>query len=307
MSRGTRSGYLAASLPAPAWTLAVAGLLPVVALSWWLSVGRMDGMDAGPSASLGTFGWFVATWLLMMAAMMIPAIAPAVASSFVARSTLLRFVVATGFVAGYLVAWALAGVAVFGVVRAGDAVAGGTFAWHNAGRWVSVAVLAVAAAYQLSSSKGRWLDRCRAESIGSDRNPAQGARSGLAAGGRCLASSWALMLVLFALGAMSLVWMGVVAGLIAAERLSPLVWPARVAAAGVLLAISVGVAAAPASVPGFTVPGSPAAQQAMMHMDGMPAAQNHMRMPGAMARPAANQMPTGRMARPSPGAGHMAP
>jgi predicted metal-binding membrane protein len=294
MNRGARSSSLTASLPAPAWTLAAAALLPVVALSWWLSVGRMDGMDAGPTAALGTFGWFAATWVLMMAAMMIPAIAPAVASGFGARPTLRRFVVAAGFVSGYLAVWAVAGAAAYGVVRAGRGLAGGTFAWHHAGRWVSVAVLAVAAIYQLSSSKGRWLDRCRAESIGSDRSPAHGARSGLRAGGRCLASSWALMLVLFALGAMSLLWMGVVAGLIAAERLSPVVWPARVATAGVLLAIAVGVAAAPASVPGLTVPGSPAAQQAMMQMDGVSPA-------------AHNQMPMQRMAKPASRHMHMAP
>jgi hypothetical protein len=77
---------------------------------------------------------------------------------------------------------------------------------------------------------------------------------------------------------MSLLWMGVVAGLIAAERLSPVAWPARAATAGVLLAIAVGVAAAPASVPGFTVPGSRAAEQAMMQMDGMSPSPAHTQM-----------------------------
>ena len=70
------------------------------------------------------------------------------------------------------------------------------------------------------------------------------------AGLRCLASSWALMAVLFALGAMSLVWMGVVAVLIIAERLAPLTWPARGAAAGVLLMLAVAVAAVPGALPG---------------------------------------------------------
>ena len=276
MSSGTGPRPLTASRPVPAWPVALAVLVPVVALSWWLSLGRMDGMDAGPSAALGTFGWFAATWVLMMAAMMIPAVAPAVASSFTARPSARRFVVAAGFVASYLLVWALAGAAVYGVVRAGRAVAGDAFAWRHAGRWVSVSVVAVAAAYQLSSSNGQWLDRCRSESVVSDRGLRDGTLSGLRAGGRCVASSWALMLVLFALGAMSLVWMGVVAALIAVERLAPVVWPARVASAAVLLATAVGVAAAPASVPGFTVPGSPQAQRATMQMDGMAAP----RMPG---------------------------
>jgi predicted metal-binding membrane protein len=198
--------------------------------------------------------------------MMIPAEAPAVASSFAVRPTARRFVVAAGFVVGYLLVWALAGAAVYGVLRAGRAAAGDVFAWRHAGRWLSVAIVALAAAHQLSSSKGQWLARCRSESVASERDLKGGALSGLRAGGRCVASSWALMLVLFALGAMSLVWMGVVAALIAVERLAPVVWLARMAIAAVLVAIAVGVAAAPASVPGFAVPGSSGAQPAMMRM-----------------------------------------
>jgi predicted metal-binding membrane protein len=62
------------------------------------------------------------------------------------------------------------------------------------------------------------------------------------------------MVALFALGVMSLTWMLVVSGLIAAEKLLP--WR-RVAMAGtsvVLLATATGVAVAPASVPWLTVP-----------------------------------------------------
>jgi len=73
-------------------------------------------------------------------------------------------------------------------------------------------------------------------------------------GAWCLGCCWALMVALFALGAMSLTWMLVVSGLIAAEKLLP--WR-RVATAGVsvlLLAVAIGVAVAPASVPWLTVP-----------------------------------------------------
>jgi hypothetical protein len=64
------------------------------------------------------------------------------------------------------------------------------------------------------------------------------------------------MAVLVALGAMSLIWMALVAVLIAAERLTPLSSPARAAGAVVVLALAVGVAAMPGSVPGLTIPGS---------------------------------------------------
>ena len=40
----------------------------------------MTGVDAGPGTSLGTVGWFTGAWAVMMAAMMLPALAPAAAA-----------------------------------------------------------------------------------------------------------------------------------------------------------------------------------------------------------------------------------
>jgi predicted metal-binding membrane protein len=236
----------------------------------------MQGMDVGPGVALGAVGWFAATWLLMMAAMMLPTIAPVVAAEcFPGRAHVAssRRILAAGvLVAGYLAVWALAGAAGYLVLHAGRSVAGGTFVWHRDGRWLAVAVLAAAAAYQLTGTKRRWLARCHAPLTRPSREvsePGPAARAGLLAGVRCLGSSWALMGVLFALGAMSLIWMGLVAALIAAERLSPLASPARVTAAAVLVALAVGVAVAPGSVPGLVVPGSPAAERAMTRVSGM--------------------------------------
>jgi predicted metal-binding membrane protein len=257
---------------------AAIGILSLAAVSWWLSVGRMHNMDAGPGVALGALGWFAATWLLMMAAMMLPVVAPAIAAEcFPARTRAAsprRVLVAAAFVAGYLAVWAVAGAAAYLVLRAGRLLVGGAFEWHRSGQWLAVAVLAGAAAYQLTGTKRRWLAQCRAQFVRADEEslisePGSGARAGLRAGAWCLASSWALMGVLFALGVMSLVWMALVATLIAAERLTPLASPARVAAAGVLLALAVGVAVAPGSIPGLTVPGSPAAQRAMTRMSGV--------------------------------------
>ena len=39
----------------------------------------MRGMDAGPGTDLGTLGWFLGVWVVMMAAMMFPSVAPTVA------------------------------------------------------------------------------------------------------------------------------------------------------------------------------------------------------------------------------------
>jgi predicted metal-binding membrane protein len=232
--------------------LAAAAILALAGACWWLSVGRMRGMDAGPSAEVGAAGWFIVTWLLMMAAMMLPAVAPLVA---LPRPPAGR----VAFVASYLAVWVLVGAGAYLLLRVGRDVAGGVLAWHRGGRWLAVLVVLAAAAYQLTPAKRRCLAHCR---------DAAASSNGLRAGGWCLASSWALMATLFALGAMSLWWMAGVAALIAVERLASLTSAARLGVAAVLVALAAGVAVAPASVPGLTVPGSPAAERAMMMMSG---------------------------------------
>ena len=57
----------------------VALLFAVAAVGWWWTVDQMRGMDDGPWTGLGTFGWFLGVWVVMMAAMMFPSVAPTVA------------------------------------------------------------------------------------------------------------------------------------------------------------------------------------------------------------------------------------
>lgn len=269
-----------------AWTLPAA-LLGAAGLAWWLSVNRMKGMDAGPSGTLGGLGWFTATWVLMMTAMMLPATWSALDAGRAkgsARVAWWRQVLASVVtVAAYLGVWTLAGALAYLALRTGQSLAGGTFEWHRAGRWLCVAVIVAAAAYQLTALKARWLTRCHAPAIGTGGTVTDGARAGVHAGRRCVASSWAQMAVLFALGAMSLVWMAVLAGLIALERIAPVRWwsrdgrpmSIRIGSTALLLALAVALAARPASVPGFTVPGSTAARHAMTRMSGMPVSGTH--------------------------------
>ncbi|HYB30718.1 MAG TPA: hypothetical protein VEF89_29240, partial [Solirubrobacteraceae bacterium] len=47
-------------------------LLALAAGAWWSTADRMAGMDGGPGTDLGTLGWFLGVWLVMMAAMMFP-------------------------------------------------------------------------------------------------------------------------------------------------------------------------------------------------------------------------------------------
>src|SRR3954465_7459231 len=84
----------------------VVAILAATAAAWALTANRMAGMDAGPSAELGGLGWFALTWLLMMAAMMLPALTPMV----VAFSQRAESRAATAaFAAGYLATWLAAG------------------------------------------------------------------------------------------------------------------------------------------------------------------------------------------------------
>jgi predicted metal-binding membrane protein len=245
-------------------------ILVLAGVGWAVSIVRMQGMDAGPTVSLGTFGWFAVTWVVMMAAMMFPVIAPeATSASPGVRSAPAAPVRTTGaFLVAYLAVWTVVGAAVFGALRAGDALTGGSFAWDQGGKWLVAGVLVLAAGFQLTGVKRRSLERCRTRldaSAPSRRSWGvfDAASAGLRAGVRCLACSWALMLVLFALGAMSLVWMAVVTVLIAAERLLPVSRPARLGAAAVLAALALGVALVPASVPGLSIPGTGGAMTAM--------------------------------------------
>jgi predicted metal-binding membrane protein len=81
-------------------------------------------------------------------------------------------------------------------------------------------------------------------------------RMGVEHGGYCVGCCLGLMIVLFALGVMSVLWMVVVAGLIFAQKILPGGERLRTVFAIGLVAAGVWVAFAPGSVPGLTQPGS---------------------------------------------------
>ena len=249
--------------PGPAFAavrtrLGLVGLLfGLAALGWWWTADRMRGMDAGPWTGLGAFGWFVTVWVVMMAAMMLPSVAPTVALyARMANGSVVRPLL---FAAGYLVTWGAAGVAAFAAAAAGGRVTGDLLAWDSGGRWIAGATLLVAAVYELTPLKDVCLGRCRSPLgflLGSWRAGGAGAlRMGMANGAWCVGCCWALMASLFALGIMSVVWMAVVAGLIAIEKTLPWRRAATWGTAGALCALGVLLLVAPDAVPGLTIPG----------------------------------------------------
>jgi len=249
---------LAPALAASRARIGLIGLLfAFAALGWWWTADQMQDMDGGPWTELGTLSWFLGVWVVMMAAMMFPSVAPTVALYSKLKNTR-----ALGgplvFTSGYLLVWSAFGVLAFALAFVGSKVLGDVLAWDRAGRWVAGVTLLAAAAYELTPLKDVCLGKCRSPLgflLGSWKDGLSGAlRMGARHGGWCVGCCWALMASLFALGLMSLVWMAFVAGLIAFEKLIPSRRVATYGTAGLLVVLGVLMLVAPDVIPGLTVP-----------------------------------------------------
>ena len=206
---------------------ALTGTLGLAAACWVIAVWQMHGMDMGSATQLGSFGFFIAVWVAMMAAMMLPGAAPAV----------LRRAQASGgvravplFIGSYLAVWALVGVAVYALYRPHGSVAAG-------------AITIAAGVYEFTPLKRHFRRRCR-ESV----------RSGLGFGLCCVGSSIGLMAMLVALGVMSVTWMSVIAILVVAQKLLPPKPPSMCRWRWQSRGLVSGSSSSPSSVPGLTPP-----------------------------------------------------
>jgi predicted metal-binding membrane protein len=186
----------------------------------------MNGMDMGVATRLGSFAFFAALWAWMMAAMMLPGAAPAVVRR--AQAGGVRAVPL--FVVSYLAVWALVGVAVYALYRPHGAVAAG-------------AVAVAAGVYELTPLKRYFRQSCR-ESV----------RSGLGFGLCCVGSSIGLMVLLVALGVMSITWMVVITVLALAQKLLPAKAAIDVPLALAIIGLGILIVVAPTAVPGLTPP-----------------------------------------------------
>jgi predicted metal-binding membrane protein len=173
---------------------ALTATLGVAAAAWLVALQRMSGMDMGAATELGSLAFFVAAWVPMMAAMMLPGAAPAV-SRFARASR--RVLAAPLFAASYLAVWTLVGLAVYAVYRPHGSAAAG-------------ALTIAAGLYELTPLKRDCRRRCR-----------ENVRSGFQFGLYCVGSSIGLMAMLVGLGVMSVTWMFVVTALVLAQKLLP--------------------------------------------------------------------------------------
>jgi len=215
MTRSTTARTVAV----PAATLALA------AAAWVVSVRQMHGMDVGVATSLGSFWFFVAVWVSMMAAMMLPGAVPALVRRARSGPSLLAV---PQFAISYLTAWTAVGLIAYAVYLPHGAVVAG-------------ALTVLAGLYELTPLKRACRRRCR-----------ENVRSGSQFGLYCIGSSIGLMLVLLAIGAMSVTWMVVVAALVIAQKLLPPRALLDVPLAAALVGLGIAVAAEPSSIPGIT-------------------------------------------------------
>jgi len=245
-------------------------------------------MDAGPGTDLGGLGWFVGIWVTMMAAMMLPSVAPMVllfdrVSAERARRGQ-RYVPTWIFVASYFAVWTVYGLGAYALYRGIRSLGIGYLDWDRGGPYVVGALIAFAGIYELTPLKNVCLRHCRSPLhfvLGGWRDGVGGAmRMGAEHGAYCVGCCWGLMIVLFALGVMSIAWMAVVAALVFAQKVLPygerLVWVFAVA----FVAVGVWIAAAPGTVPGLTQPNSPAADEARMRMMHRQPGLSQRQMPG---------------------------
>jgi predicted metal-binding membrane protein len=245
--------------------------------TWVVSVWRMRGMDAGPGTDLGSLGWYLGVWVTMMAAMMLPSALPMIRLfDHVARqSASRRRQLATwAFVASYFAVWAGYGLAAFALYRAVTRLHLGMLAWNRAGPYLAGGSIALAGLYELTPLKSVCLHHCRSPVhylLGGWRRGIGGAvRMGVEHGSYCVGCCWGLMLILFALGVMSLFWMAAVAALIFTQKVLPFGLRTTRIFALAFLALGLWVAISPTTVPRLTQPNSAAAAHLRTRMTHMP-------------------------------------
>ena len=173
--------------------------------------------DQMTAMGMPPLGAFVGMWTVMMAAMMLPSLWPAVRAIDATRRAAKRtFAMTLLFIAGYLLAWSAVGPVVYLVLGFLQSILPAGSAESLRGGAV---LLLAAGSYQFTSFKQACLRKCHSPDLRFAT-----LSGGLAQGAYCLGSTWSLMLVLLLLGMMNLAWMGVVAVLILLEKALPAGW-----------------------------------------------------------------------------------
>jgi predicted metal-binding membrane protein len=211
-------------------TAALAAMLGAAAACWVIAIEQMRGMNMGVATRLGSFGFFTASWVAMMAAMMLPGAVPAVLRHIDASGSAFA---APVFATSYIAIWAVVGAAVYALYRPHGAVASGV-------------IVVAAGAYELTPVKRHFRRKCHESTC-----------SGLAFGLDCVGSTIGLMAILVVVGIMSIPWMAVIAVVVVAQKLLPPSAIIDVPLAFAIVGLGIVILAAPAAVPGLMPTGGP--------------------------------------------------
>jgi predicted metal-binding membrane protein len=236
---------------APAW----AALVLVALLGWLVTIDQAQGMGIGPGTMGLALPTFISLWVVMMAAMMFPSVAPVAimwSRTIVARSTGWQrgWRIAT-FVGGYLLAWASFGVLAFVALVGTEQLVETN---PDVAHWLGVAIFGVAGIYQLTPLKSACLRHCRSPMMSllhyaNFKGSMRDFRVGLHHGVYCVGCCWGLMLVLVAVGVMNIPAMIALAAVIFLEKLSGHGWFLTRAVGVAFLVIGVAAAFNPSLLP----------------------------------------------------------
>jgi predicted metal-binding membrane protein len=204
-------------------------LLALAGSAWLLLLLEYRGARATPmDPTMGmSVSLFLASWLVMIVAMMFPAATPMILAHFkltrrqnpagrAFRSTLL-------FMMGYLTVWGLSGIAVYLVAKEGELLAAHSNWLMGEASRLGGALLGFAGLYQLTAAKRICLTKCRHPKedfqLETRRQGYIGSLSrGLRYGVACLGCCWLLCLILLPLGMLNVLIMMLLAAVMYAER-----------------------------------------------------------------------------------------
>jgi predicted metal-binding membrane protein len=212
--------------PRPGLATREAALLLIAAAGAWAGTVTLARGMTGMSGVMGLeLAVFVPVWTLMMAAMMLPSVAPVavlwtrlITGASAGPGRLMRM---SAFLAGYLLAWAAVGAVAFAALAGTGRL---VTASPAAAKWLGVAIFIGAGVYQLTPWKDWCLRRCRSP-VGAlmyylgFQGRSRDVRVGLHHGATCAGCCWGLMIVLIAVGVMNVAVMAALAGVILTEKL----------------------------------------------------------------------------------------
>jgi predicted metal-binding membrane protein len=206
---------------AAAWVAAVAAEASGIAGSLHHDSLLEGGPGFGPALVL-----FLVGWQVMVAAMMLPSSLPLV-RMFAAASAGApdRARVLAAFLGAYAAVWSGFGLLAF-LGDAGLHAAVASSPWLASNDWaIAPSVLMLAGAFQFTPLKDACLRACRHPASFLRRHYRRGADGAFELGARhglfCVGCCWALMLVMFAAGTVSLIWMAALTALTVHEKTRP--------------------------------------------------------------------------------------